>query len=182
MNYLGAMNYEVMNRILNTYGIINSKTIAFGCEVGVREGRFSEYLITNNPQLLMHCIDPYTPYQDWSLYYNEAEQENFKKEATLRLSKFDDNVIQVFEPSLTVAKTVKDGQYDFVYIDALHTLEAVEADMEAWITKVRSKGILSGHDFSMKTVGPAVQKVAKKYGKSLHTSPAGEGDSWWFQI
>jgi hypothetical protein len=181
MNYIGAMNYEVMNRILKTHGILN-REICFGCEVGVREGRFSEFLILNNPNLIMHCVDPYTPYKDRSQFYNDNEQDNFKLEASVRLAKFPENAAQIFETSLDAAAKAKDGQYDFVYIDALHELKAVEDDMEAWITKVRSKGVLSGHDFSMVTVGPAVQKVAKKYGKALHTSPAGEGDSWWFQI
>lgn len=36
---------------------------------------------------------------------------------------------------------------DWVYIDAGHSYEEVKADFEAWFPKVRSGGIVSGHDY-----------------------------------
>lgn len=40
-----------------------------------------------------------------------------------------------------------DKKLDWVYIDAGHTKEEVKADFEAWYPKVRSGGIVSGHDY-----------------------------------
>jgi len=36
---------------------------------------------------------------------------------------------------------------DWVYIDAGHSYDEVKADFEAWYSKVRSGGIVSGHDY-----------------------------------
>lgn len=49
--------------------------------------------------------------------------------------------------STTVASTVADGSLDAVYIDALHTYEAVLDDLRAWAPKVRACGIVSGDDY-----------------------------------
>ena len=49
--------------------------------------------------------------------------------------------------SAAVAATVADGALDFVYLDALHTAEAVAADLRAWYPKVRRCGLVSGDDY-----------------------------------
>lgn len=36
---------------------------------------------------------------------------------------------------------------DFVYIDGDHSADAVEADIRAWVSKVKKGGIIGGHDF-----------------------------------
>jgi hypothetical protein len=48
--------------------------------------------------------------------------------------------------SFTVT-TIPDGSLDFVYIDGLHDFEAVILDIVYWSRKVRSGGIVSGHDY-----------------------------------
>jgi predicted O-methyltransferase YrrM len=40
-----------------------------------------------------------------------------------------------------------DESLDFVYIDANHGFEAVQADMRLWFPKIRPGGVLAGHDF-----------------------------------
>lgn len=49
--------------------------------------------------------------------------------------------------SVKMAEAVKDGDLDFVYIDADHTYEAVKADIAAWWLKVRVGGTIAGHDY-----------------------------------
>lgn len=41
----------------------------------------------------------------------------------------------------------EDNSLDFVYIDASHDFDNVMMDIIGWTKKVRSKGIVSGHDY-----------------------------------
>ena len=41
----------------------------------------------------------------------------------------------------------KDRSLDFVYIDGLHDFDNVMMDLIGWNRKVRSGGIISGHDY-----------------------------------
>ena len=49
--------------------------------------------------------------------------------------------------SWDAAEKYVDGSLDFVYIDADHHYDAVKRDIAAWLPKVRSGGIIAGHDF-----------------------------------
>ena len=49
--------------------------------------------------------------------------------------------------SVEGSKRFEDGFFDFVYLDAAHDYESVVDDLAAWWPKVKSGGILSGHDY-----------------------------------
>ena len=63
--------------------------------------------------------------------------------------KRDDNVLRmVVSDSVAAARRYDDESLDFVFIDAGHTEAEVAADIAAWLPKVRSGGVLAGHDYS----------------------------------
>ena len=70
-----------------------------------------------------------------------------------------------------------DGFFDFVFIDANHSYEAVREDVAAWAPKVRSGGIVSGHDYypgkSYKQCGviQAVDEYVAAHHHKLYTTP-----------
>ena len=45
------------------------------------------------------------------------------------------------------AQHYDDKSLDFVFIDAGHDYTSVKKDIDAWLPKVKSGGILAGHDF-----------------------------------
>src|SRR5512139_6522 len=45
------------------------------------------------------------------------------------------------------AEQFPDKMFDFVFIDADHSLEAVERDIAAWRPKIKDGGLLCGHDY-----------------------------------
>lgn len=57
------------------------------------------------------------------------------------------NVILVRKLSIEAAKDFEDGSLDWVYIDASHLYDEIKVDIEVWYPKVRSGGIVSGHDY-----------------------------------
>ena len=62
------------------------------------------------------------------------------------------------EESVKAASIFKDEVCDFVYIDADHSYEAVKADIEAWLPKVKVGGVLAGDD---RTAGGVAEALAE---------------------
>lgn len=77
--------------------------------------------------------------------HNRANYESF---STLLRSDFDDALNQ-FEP----------GSIDVLHLDGLHTEAAVRHDIESWLPKLRSGGILLLHDVDVESKEFGVWKV-----------------------
>jgi len=103
-----------------------------------------------------------------------------------------DNLYEIFLSNIDSVKTVinpiksdsklavslyQDDSLDFVFIDASHDYENVKKDIELWYPKVKSKGILSGHDYTdnWPDVISAVNEFSQKNNYSLIKS---EPSSW----
>lgn len=74
--------------------------------------------------------------------------------------------VQVIEGfSVPVSERYDDDSFFAVWIDGDHSYESAIADMEAWYPKVRSGGILAGHDFDDHFGVPkAVRNFTKAHG------------------
>ena len=69
-----------------------------------------------------------------------------------------------------------DGSVDCLFIDAGHSYEAVIKDIEAWLPKMKTNGIMAGHDY---TAWDGVNKaVDEKFGK-IHKV---ENDCWFIYL
>lgn len=66
--------------------------------------------------------------------------------------------------TVDASELYEDESLDFVFIDANHTYDAVKADINCWLPKVRSGGILAGHDYDWVSVRAAVDE---KFGKEI---------------
>lgn len=75
-------------------------------------------------------------------------------------------------PSVSAARLFADGCLDFVFIDADHSCEAVQADIAAWRPKLKAGGILAGHDWN--TYGSVQQAVTAMLGRNFTV----EGNCW----
>jgi predicted O-methyltransferase YrrM len=125
--------------LIQLFGDLGFKT---GAEVGVERGIFSKYMIDTIPGLKLYCIDPWAPYAK----QGQAREDRFYSQTMSRLNGTNAQVIR--KTSLEGSKDIKDGSLDFVYIDALHEFDPVMMDIILWVPKVRSGGIVSGHDFA----------------------------------
>lgn len=83
------------------------------------------------------------------------------------------------------APRFNDGSLDFVYIDALHTRKGSADDIRWWSPKVRSAGILAGHDYlsgffngQEYGVRDSVEEFASARNLAVHVIPE-EWPSWW---
>lgn len=116
-----------------------------GAEIGVEEGRYSQRLCELIPELHLRSIDAWQAYSGYREHVTQEKLDGFQVEARRRLAPYRCDVVQA--NSLTAAGHIPDRSLDFVYIDANHSYEHVVADIAAWAPKVRSGGVLAGHDF-----------------------------------
>ena len=74
---------------------------------------------------------------------------------------------------MEAVKSIADSTQDFVYIDGNHDFLNVTQDMHYWLKKVRSGGILSGHDYVRYPSRKFnhVQKVVNAYTQAYHLLP-----------
>ena len=114
-----------------------------GAEIGVRWGGYSESLLQKNPGLKLYCIDSWAPYPGGRP--SQERQERIYRRAARVLSTYGATIIR--KTSMDALGDIPDGSLDFVYIDAMHDFDNVMMDIIGWSHKVRSGGIVSGHDF-----------------------------------
>jgi hypothetical protein len=114
-----------------------------GAEIGVERGRFSNVLLGNNPNLHLKCIEPWKAFT----HHSDATMEETFQNCKARLARYGDRVEYIRKTSLDAVKDIPDASLDFVYIDAMHDFDNCIQDIINWVPKVRSGGIVSGHDY-----------------------------------
>lgn len=164
---------------------LNLKTI---CEVGTWRGENFDVMMKSNPEIAV-SVDAWLNDQRTANDYG-ATQEEFDQHYNNALQKQwkHDNVFVLRMLSVRAAKLFTPNFFDYVYIDADHSFEAVKADLEAWWPLVKPNGIMGGHDYKAgrrsKPCGviPAVIAFVEKYGlqSSFHCTP--EPASSWFVV
>ena len=118
-------------------------------EVGVAEGNFSNDLLSDGKLSTLYSVDL------WGTIEGVTGDGNFPQEwhdknyesAKQKLEKFGKRSIILRGMSVKMAEHIEDGSLDAVYLDAAHYKEGVKADLEAWYPKVKSGGIVAGHDY-----------------------------------
>lgn len=116
-----------------------------GVEVGVERAMYSKVLCENNPQLKLYGVDPWEAYQGYREHVSQEKLDGFLEDVKDRMKNFNYEVVRQY--SVDASRRFQDESLDFVYIDGNHEFSHVVADICAWYPKVRSGGIVSGHDF-----------------------------------
>lgn len=66
-------------------------------------------------------------------------------------------------PSIDAAKLYDDNSLDFVMIDAAHDFKSVTEDIVSWLPKVKSGGLLAGHDECIPDVKKSLKNLNIEY-------------------
>jgi hypothetical protein len=133
-------------KILNYFGLFNE-----GAEIGVQRGEFAETILKTWQGRRLHLIDPWKEF-DIATYKDVANvpqnaQDKLYAETVLKMQIYGDRVSIIREASEEAFKRFENNQLDFVYIDAQHHYEAISRDLRYWHSKVRTGGIVAGHDY-----------------------------------
>lgn len=116
-----------------------------GAEVGVARGYFSRVLCQRVPNLKLFAIDAWKP---WPRVTPEKEPNTLENEyvdAKNRLAPYNCKIIRDW--SKNAVKKFKNESLDFVYIDGGHDYKSAAQDIKNWSKKVRTGGIVAGHDY-----------------------------------
>jgi hypothetical protein len=204
INYfkMNMNNRENFPHLLNNMGLNGS-----GVELGTFKGQFSKIILDNwGGSLFM--VDVWRPlsqeeYDDQSNHANHSDAYSVAMENTREHA---ERAHMLRCKGEIAANLFTDESLDFAYIDANHTYEAVLDDIALWYPKVKSGGILAGHDYvklkydesvkniplmlwndetpdesyyaGMFGVNPAVDEFVKKEGYELNVTDEFLG-TWW---
>jgi predicted O-methyltransferase YrrM len=145
-------------------------------EIGVSTGIHAEsiYKMLNVKKLFL--IDPYSRYEEWK--HDALYKSVFKNKllAHKRLKRYNKKNVWVENYSEKVVKQFKNNSLDFIYVDGNHIYDYVKKDLELYWDKVKTGGILAGHDIYDENVSRAVIDFVKE--KDLDVQFGDKADFW----
>lgn len=118
-------------------------------EIGSYLGASSCYIAASKNCQKLYCIDT------WA---NEGMSEGLRDtfdEFIINTKQFQNKIITLRGKSYDIGKNFSQN-IDFLFIDGDHSYDGVKKDIEIWLPKLRSNGILMMHDCGWAT---GVQKV-----------------------
>ena len=178
-----------MNSRIDLAYYFNELGFKTGAEIGVAAGSFSETLCKAIPGVKLYCIDPWDTYKGNQRGGGKEMQYRNYEVAKERLSKYDATLIR--EKSMDAVKKFDYFSLDFVFIDGNHNFDFVIQDIIEWSYRIRSGGIVSGHDyynFNNSGVIEAVDAYVNAHRLQLNLTSKeirkkqldDEQPSWWF--
>ena len=136
--------------------LVNKKDL-IGIEIGSYAGESTEMFINSGAFKTLYCIDP------WQVGYDPDDETACKKLLKSELAfdiRFKNNPV-VKKLKMTSSDAVfqfEDNSIDFVYIDGNHQYEFTRVDILNYFPKVKSHGIIAGHDYGGPTT-PGVKRA-----------------------
>jgi hypothetical protein len=131
-----------LGRLLDHFGLIGP-----ACEIGVAEGRNAEVLVKEPAITELYLIDSWTQLTQKGDGGNKQEWHiNNFKEAQERVVGYNKAVF-LRGLSQDMIKTISDDYLILAYVDGDHSLKGALNDLRAIWPKIKSGGILAGHDY-----------------------------------
>jgi hypothetical protein len=119
-----------------------------GAEIGVQRGVHAVHLRQFWTKGKLHLIDSWqyrADYEDSANVIQVQQDENYAHVQLVFRGRNDVAVHKV--DSLRAADMFPESYFDWIYLDADHSYDAVKAELHHWEGKVREGGIISGHDY-----------------------------------
>jgi len=108
--------------------------------------------------ILIVAIDPWDTLEDENdlIHQNDFNQvEQVFNDAVLSQKQ----IVKCKVYSQDLVDMFADGYFDCLYVDGLHTYEQVKIDLELYVSKVKSQGIISGHDYEIEYTEKQRQEI-----------------------
>ena len=112
--------------------------------------------------IVEHTYNCNENYYTQRLKWKKEHEENYRIFSN-RVNNHRDRVNIYRTQTHKAAKYIQDGSLDFVFIDADHTYFNCKRDILCWLPKIKSTGVMLGHDSSWPGVNRAVTEIFKKH-------------------
>lgn len=121
-------------------------------EVGVAAGEHAKLIKEISDPERMYLIDPWVMannpnYRSDVMKLISDDGVDILEEGGFDVNIHTDDIVAMKEYSVSASKKFPSEFFDYVYIDANHSYEAVKEDIEHWYPKVKTGGYISGHDY-----------------------------------
>lgn len=138
-------------------------------EVGAWKGRSACFLaveiVNSKKDIKFDVIDTWLGSEE-HIGYDVLDNDGLYKEFIKNIDPVKHIINPIRMTSLEASNLYEDESLDFVFLDASHKYDDLQADLKAWLPKVKNNGILAGHDYgSWEEVTNAVNDFFK--GKSF---------------
>lgn len=132
----------------------------WAAEIGVYKGYTSRIIKDRFPHCNLVMIDPWIDQQLNAKMYRENGPVDWEDIYNAVLEEFSGRGCSIIRTdSCTAAYMMQPESFDFVFIDADHSYQAVKKDIHHWMPKVRDGGLLCGHDYSSRGANKGVMKA-----------------------
>lgn len=140
--------------------ILKNKAHSIGAEIGVWRGTFAFKILNGLPGIQKYyCIDLWKHYDDHTAILRpdgkmaKANMDKVYKTFKEQAKVFGSRIVIYRMTSIDASKIIPDNSLDFVYIDANHAYSYIKEDIKVWTPKVKTGGLVSGHDYGNKRFG-----------------------------
>jgi hypothetical protein len=125
-----------------------------GVEIGVQRGDFSAQILEIVKPRRLHLVDCWQ-YQNDEVYDNDSANvsDNIQSEyMQIVIDRFkkqigESRIIIHHQFSDIVVEEFSDNYFDWIYIDANHSYDAVKKDLQLYYPKVKNGGLICGDDY-----------------------------------
>ena len=157
-NIHGWFNFnQLYSEMVNKFPS-GSRFVEVGCWLGRSACYFGVEIINSGKEIKLDCVDTW-------LGAPELLEEDVVKNGTLysdflrNIEPLRNIITPIRLTSTQASRLYEDESLDFVFIDADHTKEGIEADLLCWFPKVKKGGVLAGHDWDY----PAIKEALNSF-------------------
>jgi hypothetical protein len=161
-----------------------------GCEIGVQRGLNALWMCERLDIVKLYLIDPYASYpnkvrergRSLQGFLSQEEADKIRAEAEENLREHAGKIVWLVGKSAEMVSRIPDDSLDFVYVDGDHSYNACLTDLMLFYPKVKTGGLIAGHDYGRDVNGvqdavDAFWKMMKLKPKKLHV----KGMDFWFR-
>lgn len=152
-----------------------------GVELGVCWGLNSYMLLESCPNLVkLTGVDHFRSYKDWDREIPQHEQDHNYTKLLYNMDVMGPRFTLLRESTVNASIEIENDSQDFIFVDADHSMKAVLKDLDHYWPKLKSGGIMAGHDSNLFGVNFAVTSWAKRKGINTDNIRMVENQCWFF--
>ena len=174
---------EVITREDFAVYLTNLNLTNIAVEVGTHRGEYANMFLSRWKGKSFYAVDIWDKFFGDPLGDSEYRNDDYQETINV-LDKYKTTTnINILKMTSVDGSKIVPNDIDFVYIDANHLYSYVKQDIETWYPKIKSGGIIGGHDYVKKNIYGslgikiAVDEFAIKNNKDVYYIP--NNSSWY---